>query len=60
MELDINFVPLDLITRECVHVCLCVCECASVHVWTLRGLMNHKSILVLERGNAERIITVSE
>lgn len=35
-----------------------VCECVSVHVRTLRGLVNHKSISVLERGNTERIITV--
>lgn len=47
----------------CARVCLCgcalsVCVCLSVHVWTLRGLVNHKSILVLERSNAEHIITV--
>lgn len=30
-----------------------VCECVSMHMWTLCGLMNHKSILVLEGSNTE-------
>lgn len=55
MELEINCVPSELITRE---VCSCLFVRVSVHVWTLRGLVNHKSILVWERSNTERIITV--
>lgn len=64
MELDINCVPSELITREvcaCLFVWLhveCVCACLWVFVWTLRGLVNHESILVLERSSAEHIITV--
>ena len=30
----------------------------SVHVWTPRGLVNHKPILVLESISAEYVITV--
>lgn len=40
-----------------LNVCVCL-ECMSVHVRTPRGLVNHKSILVLKRINTENIITV--
>lgn len=39
-----------------MDVCLCGCMFVSIHLQTLRGLVNHKSILVSEGRNTEHII----